>query len=230
MVLLMGFAQALGFGVAFSIPVGFLITSVVSKKREKWHLPCKAASSIAFIFVAIGCSAMSGSWEDLGLFLPALAFCFWGDVLLAKSEETQRDAFFLTGLGAFLIGHIVFVAAFARLHPISWYEFVFPVLVCIFSIFISRVKDCFSIGNMLPAVAAYAFFVAWLFSKGTILASFNPSTQMLMLSVGAGFFFISDVVLMFVMFYNNHRPWHRVLNLTTYYLGMFLISASLLFY
>jgi uncharacterized membrane protein YhhN len=69
----------------------------------------KPLAAAAFVWLALSLDAMSttyGSW-----LLAALIFCMVGDLFLMPENESS----FLTGLTAFLIGHVLFAVAFLQL-------------------------------------------------------------------------------------------------------------------
>ena len=86
---------------------------------------CKPVAAAAFILLALAVGALDtvfGQWM-----LAALALCLVGDLCLMPDS----DRTFLAGLGAFLLGHLLFAVAFLQL-PVSsaglWYS-VPPVVV-----------------------------------------------------------------------------------------------------
>lgn len=68
---------------------------------------CKTVASTAFIAVALTMGALDTRYGQLVVL--ALALGWLGDVLLLA----RRSAVFLAGLGAFLLAHVVYAAAFA---------------------------------------------------------------------------------------------------------------------
>ena len=72
---------------------------------------CKLTASSAFVALAVVLGALHtahGRW-----LLLALLLSWVGDACLLS----QRSAWFLSGLGAFLLGHVAFAVAFATAHP-----------------------------------------------------------------------------------------------------------------
>jgi uncharacterized membrane protein YhhN len=72
----------------------------------------KVLASTAFVVLAWQLGATASAYGRLMLL--ALGLSWVGDVLLLSS----RDRFFLPGIAAFLLAHVVFAIAFAR-HPLS---------------------------------------------------------------------------------------------------------------
>ncbi len=71
--------------------------------------------------------------------------------------------------------------------------------------------------------------IEMLFSKGMHLVLSQFSIQNLLLSIGATLFLISDTFILFLYFYEKKYKAVHVINLATYYYGMFFIGLSLLY-
>ncbi len=67
----------------------------------------KPLASTGFLVVALGLGALDSSYGMLVLL--ALAFCWMGDLLLIPAGHKRT---FVAGLGVFLLGHVVLIAAF----------------------------------------------------------------------------------------------------------------------
>jgi uncharacterized membrane protein YhhN len=94
-------------GIAWSLvtlvgAIGFLIGEKRRSEGLRWTM--KPLASIGFVAAAISCGSLStplGRWVTA-----ALALSLVGDVLLLSRST------FVLGLGAFLVGHLLFAAAF----------------------------------------------------------------------------------------------------------------------
>ncbi len=73
----------------------------------------KPLASTGFVLSALGHGALDGPYGRRVLL--ALALSWWGDVLLIPKAKRA----FLAGLGAFLLGHLAYAAAFAG-RGVSW--------------------------------------------------------------------------------------------------------------
>lgn len=83
-----------------------IVTLMGERSQAPWKIWSKAAASTGFIAIAVA----SGAWDTpYGKWvLVALALGWVGDVALAKGHST----WFMVGLGAFLMSHLAYVAAF----------------------------------------------------------------------------------------------------------------------
>ena len=84
-------------------------------------------------------------------------------------------------------------------------------------------------GKLRPFIMIYAFFVALFFSKGMHLAITDFSVPNLMIAVGSGLFFASDISILFLYFYKSKGVKIHIFNLATYYYGMLLLASNFLF-
>ncbi len=138
-----------------------------------------------------------------GHFLRALFFCWAGDVLLLK--QADAEIFFMLGLAAFLIGHLLYILAYRELR---WKEggmqraqklrVSFPVALVGTSLILVLVPY---LGSLMIPVIGYALVL-----MGMVMASFfrydrtSPDSFWLV-ATGAIFFMISDSVLAVNKFY-----------------------------
>lgn len=87
----------------------FLLTAseMTGWKRGAWIF--KPVASILFLIVAVFLGAVAGGTYGLLIFI-ALFLCFIGDILLIPRNN---EMLFKAGIGAFLAGHVVYIAAFS---------------------------------------------------------------------------------------------------------------------
>lgn len=96
--------------VALSLACGIAVAGLLVAEWRAWPVAralCKAAASTAFVALALALHALDstlGRWMLL-----ALGLSWLGDVCLLANAS----AFFLAGLGSFLLAHLAFGAAFA---------------------------------------------------------------------------------------------------------------------
>jgi uncharacterized membrane protein YhhN len=155
--------------------------------------------------------------------ITALACGLVGDVGLMRSVENRTDAPFLVGLGAFLLGHIAYIAAFAR-HGVRGLDVLAGVLV------VAGVA-----GLALPAVlrgaarAAGRAFAALVAGYATVLSAMTVlgvGTGVVATAVGATLFLCSDTVLARERFVARMR-YGSLLVIVTYHLAQGLILLGL---
>jgi uncharacterized membrane protein YhhN len=165
------------------------------------------------------------------LILAGLVFSMAGDVLLIPVDKPQA---FLGGLVAFLLGHVMYIAAFVTLQAsiikaVSWPgELVSALGLIVAGAVVYRYLRP-GLGRMRVPVIAYiavisimvdrAFGIAWVHS--------GPATQPASILVGALLFYLSDAILAINKFrLEGQMPHYRLWNLSTYYTGQLLIALS----
>ncbi len=238
--------QPLLFFVLYTIPFTFLMMTRSCPKYRKYYVIAKTINSIGFITVSIFCAYYGANVGTLLSFMPALLLCLIGDVILgfynmicerdenepsqgeASTIFTAKTATFILGLLSFAFGHAFFIYAFSKMQRLTWVDFVFPILAIFISIGLTKL-DGMNTGKFTILIAAYSFMVAMLFSKGLHLVLAQFSAQNLLISIGATLFLISDTLILFLYFYNKKYEAVHIINLATYYYGMFFIALSLLY-
>lgn len=205
---------------------------IAVEHREKYVPAVCLKGTASLIFVVIGAMA-AGAAKDASLarlVLIGLVFGAVGDVLLNLRFVFEKlgQKIFLAGIVAFLVGHILYLAAL--------------------------VPKCESLAVcVLVGAAAAAAVLAYIFKTMTVKLAFKifgvfylgaviimtavaignliavQSAANLIYAVGAVLFTLSDIVLIFNTFGSTTRFSMRVTNLSLYYLGQLLIAGSLLF-
>jgi uncharacterized membrane protein YhhN len=148
--------------------------------------------------------------------LAGLAACAAGDILIGPV--------FLGGLGAFLVGHLFYIAAFATRLDASWQAVVAGVVLAVYAVAMGRklaaTLAAKSQRNMIPPVIAYLTII-WAMCLAALMTA-NPVAI-----AGALAFLASDSMLAWNMFVGPvPRPNLAVMG--TYYAAQALIAASLL--
>lgn len=97
-------------------PVFVCVTAVVCLLAAEWadvaiaRAAAKMAAASAFIALALECGALGSEYGRV--LLAGLVLCWIGDACLLSGGRSRA---FLAGIGAFLLGHLAYAAAFARL-------------------------------------------------------------------------------------------------------------------
>lgn len=244
----MKFIQSLLLFVLYTIPFTFLMKTRNCPKYRKYYVFAKTTNSISFIAVSIVCAYYGSNIKTLLYFIPALLLCLVGDVILGfynmvyerdrklkgLSHEktsitfTTNTAIFILGLLSFAFGHGFFIYAFSKMQRITWVDLVFPIMAIFITIALTRL-DGMNTGKLTILIAAYSFMVSMLFSKSMHLVLAQFSVQNLFLCIGATLFLISDGFILFLYFYHKKYEAVHVINLATYYYGMFFIALSFLY-
>ncbi|WP_312370654.1 lysoplasmalogenase family protein [Lachnoclostridium sp.] len=237
----MDLIQPLFLFVLYSILFTFLMLATISLKYKKYYVIVKTINSIGFLAVSIFCAYYGANIRTLIYLLPALLLCFIGDVVLGfynatierdvketNTKVTGKPSLFIMGLLTFAFGHVCFIYAFSIMQKVTWVDMIFPILAIFITIGLTRL-DKMNTGKLTKLIVAYSFMVAMLFSKGMHLVLSQFSIQNLLLSIGATLFLISDTFILFLYFYEKKYKAVHVINLATYYYGMFFIGLSLLY-
>lgn len=211
------------YGLAFAA----LITTCYNKKAKRFEVPAKAAASLGFVLIFTLSAIKAGDSTLYIKMLPAFIFCLAGDVLLSVNSVHSDKKMFLSGVAAFLIGHIFFVAVFSGMVSFRPVDFIFPAAIVVLTIFVTRM-DGMHMDGMSPYVTVYAFFVALLLSKAySIYNRIGANGQTEFLLFGSLLFFLSDFLLLFLMFYKKRPKWGSFVNLFLYYGGLLLLALSI---
>ena len=213
--------------------IGIILQAVFIyvEHNEKYVLADILKGSAAACFVIIGIVGYATKTTDsFGLKLMiGLIFGMLGDVLLNLRfvvGEDKGQKVFLLGIVAFLIGHILYLAA---LVPIAAHPGV-----------------CFVVGAILAAaLLAYifktmdikiAFKIFGVFYLGAVIimtvmaidvAIAVQNIRSIEYAIGAVLFMISDIVLIFNTFSGKTKFSMRITNLSLYYIGQLLIAMCL---
>ncbi len=172
---------------------------------------------------------MSSAQKRNGHFLRALFFCWTGDVLLLKQDGDE--IFFILGLGAFLVGHLLYMLAYRELRwkeggmlPTQKLRVSFPIALAGTGLIVVLLPY---LGGLMIPVMVYAVVL-----MGMVMASFfrfgrtSPDSFWLV-AAGALLFMISDSILAINKF---HTPFASAgpLIMLTYIVGQYLIVEGAL--
>jgi uncharacterized membrane protein YhhN len=169
------------------------------------------------------------------LILSGLLLSLAGDVLLIPQENPRA---FLGGLVAFLLAHVLYIAAFVHLQSsllrsvnISG-EIAAGVGLSLVAVTVYRYLRP-GLGDMKWPVIGYIFAISTMLHRalGIVWAHSGPSTQPALIALGALLFYLSDAILAINIFrLRGQMPHYKVLNLSTYYTGQLLIALSTWFF
>lgn len=147
-----------------------------------------------------------------------LIFSLAGDVLLMLPSDR-----FMAGLVAFLIAHLLYIAAFVSgISALIWWPLI-PLIIYGIAIYTILAP---SLGKLKFPVLAYIVVIlimAWLAWERW---DQTGQTKALLASVGAVLFVISDTILAINRFRGAFKP-ARALNLATYFAAQWLIAGSI---
>ena len=223
----------LTFGIVIAGTAAVLLAAVFARvngySSPQGKLLSKGLASLAFVALGLLCAAKAGGSAYAVLAVLALAAGAAGDTLLQLSEcrRDWRDGLFMAGLIAFLLGHVLYIAAFMTAVRTTFWQFgaaavMFAVLYALQ--FPAKIR----LGNMKGPVYAYAAVItlmaAYAFSCAT-----HGSAAMAALVVPAGaMFLVSDAVLAEMLYGPKRTGRMEILNLVTYYGAQILLAFSIL--
>ncbi|MHC4458829.1 MAG: lysoplasmalogenase [Planctomycetota bacterium] len=156
------------------------------------------------------------------LMLIGLIFCMAGDICLVFPQKVM----FLTGLVAFLVGHIWYTAAFfytASIHQLTWIGFL-VVLLTGGWIFLWLKPHT---GSMKLPVLLYVIFISLMVCGAwTVLGDGGLSLSgRIMVFAGALLFYFSDLFVARQRFVQKVYR-NRLIGLPLYYFGQYLLAFS----
>ena len=198
-----------------------LIASLIYYVTQPWH---PFTGSVVLKGLSVAPLAVM-AWRVLpgreGLLLGlGLAFGSLGDVLLDLGE-----AMFPFGLGAFLLGHFVYIGLFWRNRPkpsrLGLFEKLMIAGLALFAALMSAWLLP-STGMLAPAVAMYVGALT-----GMVVAAVAMQLPEKLVVIGAVLFLISDTILA-VSRFKTPVPGRALLIWPTYYVGQLLIAVGFL--
>ena len=202
--------------LSFVASVVYLVASTAV--ASDWLVVFKVASIAILAWLGFRVSKLLGA---------ALTFGAIGDFLLGVHRIGSFDAerLFLFGLGAFLVGHLVYIALFLGFLPRNWARHGFlrelGVLAVLVTLWMVLATLQHALGPLLIAVIIYALVLATM-AITALLAEFGNTLP----AIGALCFVASDAMLAIAKF---HGPFagHGPLIWITYYLAQLLIFLGI---
>ena len=158
-------------------------------------------------------------WFVLGLF-----FSFLGDVFLLFTTEN----FFMFGLGAFLLAHIMYIkitAGFLKKQSVTIMVSSAIPFVLLTAALLYLIKG--NLGEMTIPVVIYAIVIATFGSVAFLNYRNEKSTANLWLFLGAVLFIISDSMIAINRFYEA-KEMYGLLIMLTYIIAQYLICKSMI--
>jgi alkylglycerol monooxygenase len=172
------------------------------------------------LIIGIALSNWISQKRNYALWITAgLVFSLVGDILLMWLER-----FFVAGLGAFLLAHIAYLAAFMGgvKFPASWTAWIIYLAIGVGVFF---VLDARLPAGLKAPVAVYAFALATMAAQAMGRYLWLRTGAALLAAVGALFFMVSDGLLATDRF-RAAIPYAAVVVLVPYYIAQMLIALS----
>lgn len=190
----------------------------------------KTITSILFVFIAIsGYIENNTNFAYFIFILLGLIFSLFGDVFLiyAKESEYTMSKNFIYGLLSFSFAHIFFSVGFISISDFSIYTIIFTLILSSISLLFLKSIKGLDFKGMFNYVAFYAIVISFMFAQSLNLYLSNSfSFDILIVTIGALLFVLSDLILAFDYFYKNPPKILGALNLLVYYSAQALIALS----
>ena len=177
--------------------------------------------SLIFFFINQG-KHLSSKTKVITLL--ALLFSLAGDILLMFTDISA--SFFLSGLVAFLLAHIMYIMVFLDKKNSKKIALIFITVLLIYAIGIFYLlKD--GLGDMLIPVIVYMLVILTMILTSTMRKGNVSNKSYNLVFIGAIFFVISDSFLAINKFYQP-VPLSKIIIMSTYSLAQYLIVLGLL--
>lgn len=211
------------FSLIFCLIVIAELISGTIPALEQLHFVTKPAIvGSLLIFFWIKCKTLEKSLRLLISF--ALLFSLLGDVLLLFIDESPN--YFLTGLIAFLIAHIMYVIAFLKHRNKALKPIGFVLILLAYGLgLIYVLKD--GLNDMLVPVIIYMIVILSMASTAFLRQGKVSKPSFILVFVGALLFMISDSILALNKFYSP-LAYANIGIMLTYALAQFSIVFGIL--
>ena len=176
-----------------------------------------------------------------------LCFGWLGDLLLHLTALSKNPgkvftgAAFVSGLIAFLVGHIFYVIAYiegikavGHGSKTTWITIVVEVVILLIAFVAAKFVVKLKLGIAAVPVALYAATISTMLVSAITLAIYTAKYSVLLsivLAIGAILFVVSDGTLVFCLFGNEKAKNSyklKVVNLTTYFIGQMMLASTIL--
>lgn len=209
-------------GIVIGLAAVLLVGLVMAEKTEqpKRILAFKTPLSLLFIVAWTLQPAQNAAFS--GLILIALVFCLGGDILLALGTRIS----FLCGLVSFLLGHVMYAAAFFVVGQVGPPMAVGVILLAVSATLVWRWLES-HLGSMKIPVLAYIVVISIMVcgACGTIANPAIPDCARATILIGAILFYLSDLFVARQRFVVGAQV-NRALGLPLYYTAQFLLAFS----
>jgi uncharacterized membrane protein YhhN len=214
--------QTLLIAAAFASGLAAIASDWNHQRRPLFYV-AKPLTTLLVIALAVVSLAQAPDYR--GWVLAALAFCWVGDVALLFTSSRA----FIVGLSSFLIGHVLFIAAFLTDLPAA--PLALPGAVWLggaaFLLAVALYAGALlpRTGRLRPAVLVYLLALTAMVLAAVLRAGLGESPLAAWALAGALLFAVSDSVLAYRKFVT--APWWgQPATLATYYLAIGLIAGT----
>lgn len=190
----------------------------------------KGLASLMFVLIGILAWVQNGEQPIIRTIVIGLIFGMAGDILLNLRFVYPENGkkIFLTGILAFLIGHILYLKAIIPLSDGTMVPTVIGALIA--AVLLAYIFKTMEVNNAYKIFGVFylgAVIIMTCIAYSNALAV--PDAFRVTYAIGAVFFTLSDIVLIFNTFGKTTKFSLRITNLSLYYIGQVMIALSLHF-
>ncbi len=202
--------------------VTLLIRAGFAGNQKQVYVFKPLSTTLVIIVAALSCFVADNYNLSYTLaIILGLLFSFGGDVaLMFKSKRA-----FMIGLILFLIAHVIYSIVFTVYSGFVEGDLISALILILLAIIIYFYLYP-GLEEMKIPVLIYIFVISFMMNRAisTFSGEFFNNTQAVLISIGAGLFFISDLILAVNKFKKPFK-YHRI-SLAFYYSGQLLIALS----
>ncbi len=203
----------------------------VSKNKREKYVRVKTFTSFIFVTTSV-VSFLLGSRDSIFHFMIiflGLVFCMMGDISLGYCDHKvfANLKYFKMGVLFFSIAHLFFWSLFYSIVGFYWYDFILPIILVLMTIIFDKMK-LVRLHKLMRIVNIYAIIIGFMATKAVQVVLFTNinSKYAIFLALGSSLFLLSDLLLFFVYFGTKKIRWLRYANLSTYYMGCYLLALT----
>lgn len=218
------------FSIIYIIVLIYLL--ITAKKRGENYIKVKMSLSILFVLTSVA-TYLLGSRNDgkrfTFLFL-ALLFCLIGDFFLGQVDFDifSNTKCFKYGVVSFSIAHIFFSVMFYLFIGFELTNFILPIIL-MFAVHFLEKFNLIEVRQLKFIITIYAAIIGIMATMAIKVALYGnlQSTYGMLTKIGAILFLLSDLILAFLYFGKmKNKEKLRVFNLSTYYLGCYILALT----
>lgn len=205
------------------VVAGVLLVGLI--RAEKTNKPKKiltVKTPLSLLFIVAWTLQPAQNPLFSGLILAALVFCLGGDVLLGMGS----DKAFLGGLISFLLGHVMYTAAFFMNADVGTFMAAAMIVLLVAAALVWRWLEP-HLEEMKTPVLAYMVIISIMVCAAAGLAANStlPGSARMVILTGAVLFYISDLFVARQRFVVDAIV-NRQIGLPLYYAAQFLLAFS----
>jgi uncharacterized membrane protein YhhN len=183
------------------------------------------------IVISLAAYYLTNTTHRRSLFLIAMAFCWLGDVLLMFQDD--QPIFFMAGLGAFLLGHVLYIMSYQRLRLGTGssallgpqkIRFSLPIILAGTGLVVVLYPK---LDDLTVPVMVYALVITVMALQALFRFGYTNKKSFTLIFIGALFFMISDSLLAINKFLTP-VPLASLGIMFTYMLAQYLIVEGVL--